>query len=308
MRRILTAALLVASLATAAEAEPFAEAFPDITQRIKPELQARTASMQLLHGKVSLTGNVAEVVVPEGYYLLGPDDARYVVETLWGNPPDPELLGLLFPATMTPFGQNDWGATFEYDPMGYVSDSDAEGYDYTALLKSMQDDTVSENPDRKKQGFAEVTLLGWAEPPHYDKANRSLVWAKRIAFSDAPGAETLNYNIRALGRKGVLLINFIAGMGQLAEVQAATPAVMQATHFTEGNRYSDFLPGADTVAAVGIGGLIAGKVLSSTGILAVALVFLKKGAIILLLAGAWIVKKLKSVFSRDRSGGPGPTV
>ena len=40
--------------------------------------------------------------------------------------------------------------------------------------------------------------------------------------------------------------------------------------------YSEFNPDIDTVAAYGIGGLIAGKVLAKAGVLAAGLVLLKK--------------------------------
>ena len=303
MRRFiaLTAIALAALMSLPAGAETFKDAFPDLVAQLDAPYQSRVASIQLLHGTVKLDGGQAQVTVPEGYYFLGPADARYVIETLWANPQDPKLLGLMFPANMTPYGRHDWAVTFEFDDMGYVSDADAEGYDYDALLKSMQDDTNAENAGRQKDGFPAVTLTGWAEPPHYDKAARKLVWAKRLSFAGTPG-ETLNYNIRALGRKGVLVVNFIADMEELADVQAAAPTVMQTISFTDGNRYADYVPSLDTVAAVGIGGLIAGKVLSSTGLLVVALLFLKKGALLILLPAAWLWNKIKG----RKGGGSGP--
>lgn len=284
-----------------ARAETFKDAFPDLYPLIVDEIRDRTGQMDLLHGVITLTEGQAQVDVPAGYYFLGPDDARFVIEKLWRNPPDATMLGLLFPAAMTPFGEQDFGVSFQFDPMGYVSDEDAEGYDYDDLLKQMQDDTTAGNAERQKQGYPEVTLLGWAEPPRYDKATRKLIWAKRLAFSDTPG-ETLNYNIRALGRKGVLVVNFIAAMPQMAEVQAAAPEVMAMVSFTTGNTYADFVPGVDTVAAVGIGGLIAGKVLSTTGALAVALLFLKKAWFLIFLPLAWVWTKFKSGRGRDKSG------
>ncbi len=277
-------------------AETFKDAFPG------QSADDRTQKMELLHGVIKLPSAEAEVNVPDGYYFLAAADARYILETIWRNPPDPSILGLMFPSTMTPFGMQDWAISFQYEGMGYVSDADAESYDYDALLKEMQADTEAVNPERLKQGYGAVTLVGWAEPPHYDKAERKLLWAKRLTFSDAPG-ETLNYNIRALGRKGVLVVNFIASMDQLGQVQAAAPQVMKMVSFSQGSRYSDYVPGVDKLAAVGIGGLIAGKVLSSTGVLAVALLFLKKGFFLILFPLAWVWNKVKSGLSR---GKPGP--
>ncbi|MEZ5771955.1 MAG: DUF2167 domain-containing protein [Defluviimonas denitrificans] len=117
-----------------------------------------------------------------------------------------------------------WGAEITFDEIGYVSDEDAMGYDYDALLRDMQADTKEDNKWRDQNGYARVDL-GWAAEPHYDLESRKLYWAKRLKFADNEG-ETLNYNIRALGRKGVLVVNFIAGMDQFDDVEAAVPDVL----------------------------------------------------------------------------------
>ncbi|MBL4930129.1 DUF2167 domain-containing protein [Tabrizicola sp. KVB23] len=88
------------------------------------------------------------------------------------------------------------------------------------------------------------------------------------------------------------MVNFIAAADQLPKVEAAAPAVLKMITFTDGNRYADYLPGTDTVAAVGIGGLIAGKVAAKAGLLVLLLAFLKKGAILVLLPLIWLKNKL----------------
>lgn len=82
-------------------------------------------------------------------------------------------------------------------------------------------------------------------------------------------------------------------MEQLTEVEAAVPDVLSMVSFTEGNRYSDFNPSIDKVAAIGIGGLIAGKLAAKAGVLALALVFLKKAGVLLLLPLVWLGKLFK---------------
>jgi len=95
----------------------------------------------------------------------------------------------------------------------------------------------------------------------------------------------LNYNIRVLGRKGVLVLNFIAGMDQLPEIQSNLNNVLAMADFDDGSRYEDFDPEYDKIAAYGIGGLIAGKVLAKTGLFVVLLAFAKKFGVIILAAG-----------------------
>jgi uncharacterized membrane-anchored protein len=153
------------------------------------------------------------------------------------------------------------------------------------------------NAARRESGYPEVELIGWAAEPSYDAEGRKLYWAKELAFSGAD-SHTLNYNIRALGRRGVLNLNFIAAIDALPEVEAAVPEVLDMVSFTEGNRYADFDPSTDAVSAVGIGGLIAGGVLAKkAGLIAVALLFLKKAWFLLLLPLFW----LKKFFTGRRS-------
>jgi len=62
--------------------------------------------------------------------------------------------------------------------------------------------------------------------------------------------------------------------------------------------YSDFDPDLDEVAAYGIGALVAGKVMAKTGLLAVALVFLKKFGVFILIGLGLLFKGL---FSRKKA-------
>jgi uncharacterized membrane-anchored protein len=61
------------------------------------------------------------------------------------------------------------------------------------------------------------------------------------------------------------VLNAIASMGQLQEIERATAAVLGFVQFGEGHRYADFTPGTDKVAAYGIGALIAGKLAAKVG-------------------------------------------
>jgi uncharacterized membrane-anchored protein len=108
-------------------------------------------------------------------------------------------------------------------------------------------------------------LLGWAEPPHYDATSHKLYWAKELKFGAAQD-HTLNYAIRILGRRGVLQLNAVSSIGQLAAVKEGTPDVLAAVEFNEGHRYTDYLPGTDKAAAYGIGGLILGSAAAKAGL------------------------------------------
>jgi len=217
-------------------------------------------------GDVALQNGMATIHVPRSFRFLGPEGSGRLLVEAWGNPPDSadDVLGMLVPAAVSPLSDEGWGIVITYNEDGYVNDSDAGKINYGNLLKEMQEDAAAANEERKKQGFETVTLVGWAEPPHYDAAAHKLYWAKDLMFG-SEAEHTLNYNIRILGRRGVLVLNAVSGMKQLDAIRAQTGTILPAVEFNEGHRYSDYLPGTDKAAAYGIGGLILGGVAAKAG-------------------------------------------
>lgn len=145
------------------------------------------------------------------------------------------------------------------------------------------------NEERKKEGYESITIIGWATKPFYDKERKVLHWAKELKFGDQP-VNTLNYNVRILGRKGVLVLNAIASMDQYAEVEKKIPQILNAFEYNSGHKYSEFNPSIDKVAMYTVGGLVAGKVLAKVGFFALLLKFWKIIAIALLGASGFIWK------------------
>lgn len=253
-------------------------------------------SLDRQHGEISIPAASASLTVPENFYFLNAEDAETVLVEMWGNPPDESTLGMLFPADLAPYDDESWAVTLSYEEDGYVSDEDADSIDYDEMLSQMQQDVLDFNAERVEMGYEAIELVGWAEPPKYDSETHKLYWAKELHF-DGYDTNTLNYNIRALGRRGVLVLNFIANMEQLPAIRENLDTVLAMAEFDTGSAYSDFDPDIDKVAAYGIGALVAGKVLAKTGFLAVALVFLKKfGIFIVIGLGALI----KGLFSRKK--------
>ena len=226
-------------------------------------------------GEVNLSNNVSTLKITEGYKFLDKEQSRFVIEDLWGNPPDETIDGMLFPNQYSPLDSNCWAYVISYSQMGYIKDNDAGKIDYDDLLKDMKKSTETENESRVSMGYDEVHIMGWASPPYYDNDNKALHWAKEIQFGSGEYGNTLNYDVRFLGRKGVLSFNAVGNMEQLQEVKQSIPVLLASASFTEGNKYSNFDPGMDEVAAVGIGGLIAGKVLAKVGIFAFLAKFAK---------------------------------
>ncbi|HPE48182.1 MAG TPA: DUF2167 domain-containing protein [Hyphomonas sp.] len=268
---------------TAEEARAAFEAYAADTLRdVAPE-----------HGAITL-GRVPVVLsVPDSVDYYDGKESRTILEDLWGNPPDDTVLGMFFPAGDSP-AVADWGAVITYEDTGYVSDDDAANMDYDKLLKDMQKSVRQTNPELERQGYPTVDLVGWAEPPHYDASNHRLEWAKDLIFSDSGGQHTLNYDMRVLGRGGVLSVNFIAPVDALDAIRTTAPDILAIPEFIEGNRYADYRQG-DKTAGYGVAALIAGGVgvaaAKKAGLLTVGILFLKKGWVLVLAAfgavGGW---------------------
>ncbi|WP_271855873.1 DUF2167 domain-containing protein [Patiriisocius marinus] len=225
------------------------------------------------YGEVILEGGMATLNVPENYKFLDKPQANRVLTELWGNPEDDTTLGMLIKEGDTPISV-DYGIEISYSPDGYIEDDDAKDMDYDDLLEEMQQDTRDVNPERERLGYGTMELVGWASKPFYDEAKKKLHWAKEIHF-DGEETNTLNYNIRVLGRKGYINLNVIGDMEYLEDVQENLAPILSSVKFTNGNTYADFDPDMDDIAAYGIGGLIAGKVLAKAGFFALILKFWK---------------------------------
>jgi uncharacterized membrane-anchored protein len=268
------------------------------------------AGLHFQQGKIKLPGEIATLDLPPNFRYLSPEDTNKVLVDGWGNPPGATTLGMIVPADVNPLSQAGWGVIVTYDKDGHVKDNDADSINYADLLKDMKEGIADNNAARKEQGYAAMTLVGWAEPPSYDKAQHKLYWAKEL-HTEGGNENALNYNIRVLGREGVLVLNAVAGMTQIGQVKNEMKNVTAFTDFTPGNRYTDFDASTDKVAEYGLAALVAGGVAAKLGffgkIFALLLAF-KKFILIALAAGSsWLFKlfgrKKAEPVTADKSAG-----
>jgi uncharacterized membrane-anchored protein len=272
---------------------------PPTKAQSQEALQTLAASLHYQQGRISLENGLATVSLPDNFRYLSPDDTDTVLHKLWGNPQGPKTLGMIVPSEQSVLDPQSWAVVVTYTDDGYVKDSDAGKIDYTKLLKEMQEGTRQASKEREKEGYPSIDLVGWATPPHYDKGTHKMYWAKEIKFGGTP-ANTLNYNIRVLGRSGVLVLNAVAPMSSLSDIEQQVPALVQMADFNAGKRYADFNGSTDKVAAYGLAALVAGGIAAKAGlfkVLWVGLLALKKFVIIAFIAMAGFIKKL---FNRNQ--------
>ena len=241
------------------------------------QIEARAKAMQIVQGlqfqtgEISILGGKAKIKLTDEFRYLDPANARKVLVDLWHNPPEAgSSLGMIVPAG----GGFDWAAILEWTEDGYVKDEKFESTNFDDMLKTLKESYKEQSEKRVQGGYSKLELAGWAQTPHYDRGTHKLYWAKVI---DGGGrVQELHYDIRVLGRHGVLELSIMSTMPQIADIETKAPTILSMVDFTDGNRYADFKPGTDKVAAYGIAGLIAGGVLAKAGFFKLAWVFAAK--------------------------------
>lgn len=308
---LLATAGLVLVAVPATSAPPTDAAATAALAELTSEERAKTLeferSLRPQQGIVRVYGGNASLNLGDKYYFLPAEDAKRVLTEAWGNPPEAanDVLGMVFPKGRH-FYDGTWGAVLTYEDTGHVDDEDAASQDYQAVLDEMKSGEEAENAARKEAGYGGVHLVGWAQQPTYDATGKTLIWARNIKF-DGEQANALNYDVRKLGRTGVLSMNMVSSMDDLPNVRAAAAGLSGTVEFDKGMAYADFDPSSDKVAEYGLAGLVAAgagvAVAKKAGILGLLLLFLKKGFVVVLAAaaGLWAFLKRKLGWSKDEA-------
>jgi uncharacterized membrane-anchored protein len=257
-----------------------------------PDLKFQTGAVKI--------GTVAEATLSSGYAYLADADARFVTEKIWGNLPDPSVIGLILP---TKDGEPDgeWGVVVAYNDDGHVDDEDAGELNFDEILESMKADIPAANAERARLGLETLELLGWASPPHYDAATHRIHWAKRLQVQGVP-VTSINYDIRVLGRTGYLELVAVGAETELPRMEAGMKELLTQVQFIEGQRYEQYDSSMDKAAAYGVGALVAGKLAAKVGFLAKlgGLLFAFKK--IILIAVVALGAGLAKVLGRKKAG------
>lgn len=192
-------------------------------------------------------GEGVTLQVPDGFRLLDAAQSRQLIEGLWGNPDNPNTLGILLPARVSPMNKEFRGVMISFEPFGYLDEREAGNINYNRLLHEMKEELKNENMLRRRNGAGEITSMDWAFPPYFDKGSRSLHWARILHFAGG-ATPVLNYELRLLGRRGSLCFTAIGKAGDVSIIKAQLQRVVALASFTNGNSYTDFNPRTDESA------------------------------------------------------------
>ncbi|WP_271077790.1 DUF2167 domain-containing protein [Aurantiacibacter sp. MUD61] len=217
--------------------------------------EGRTLSPQ--NGTIPIPAANATLSLGDEYDFYVAEDARTIIVDYWENRPEQAevVLGVILPAGLDP-REDGWGGIVTYADTGWISNEDARSADYDVILEEMQANARAENLERSGLGYPELEIVGWAQQPTYDSVSHALIWAREFDFSDSD-TNALSYDVRLLGREGVLSINFVADMDKLPAIRRAADDITAASRFDPGARYEDYEAGRDDVAGYGLAGLVA---------------------------------------------------
>ena len=241
---------------------------------------------------VGKLGDVAEVKVPPGYLFAGKQDTQKLMELL-ENPISGAELGLIMPDNE----ENHWLAMFEYEDEGHIKDDDKDKINADEILASIKEGNAASNEERKKRGWAEVTVTGWAQPPHYNEQTKHLEWAVAAVSEGKP---VLNYNTRLLGRTGVMSVVLLVAPEKLETALPDYQKVIAAYGYADGNRYGDYRQG-DKLAEYGLAALMLGggaAVAAKTGLLMNIVLLFKKAWKLLIIGLVAAAAAVRRFFAR----------
>src|SRR6185503_5710704 len=217
-------ALILGSLLLVTACSLFAAAEED-DRRV--QLRALSSRLKYEEGQIRIRDGLATINLPATFRYLDPAGSETLLTGIWGNPSSgKKTLGTIVPAGFDPFDSSAWCVVIQYEEDGYVKDDDAEKINYTKMLKEMQEGTKQASDERVKNGYPPIELVGWAAAPRYDRQNHKFYWAKELKFGDSKEENTLNYNLRILGRRGILVLNAVSGMSQFSKIEQATPEIL----------------------------------------------------------------------------------
>jgi len=194
--------------------------------------------------------DLAQIALPEGYVFLGQQDTAKLLQ-LMQNPVSGDELATVAPASE----QEHWLLFFEWDPVGWVDDSEKDELDADALLASIQEGTRAANEERKSRGWPTIEIVGWHERPHYDEHTKNLTWAIE---GNSEGHRLLNRMVKLLGRHGVMTVTIVSSPEEIAAASAATDQLLAGYQFRPGSTYAEYVPGKDKLASYGLTALVAG--------------------------------------------------
>ena len=233
-------------------------------------------------------------IIDSEIFLNNFNDINQFSYWAWGTPVDKE--------TVLYIQGQGYNIFVEYKNNGYVKIDDWKQVKSKDLMDEMQRIAKSNVQYLKSQGLSYTTDIKWIYKPTFDEKSKLVFYSYEVSWSD--GEKTMENRSIALGRRGHIDNSYVVKINKdtnLLETAEFSKGFGESVLFGDGSKHSDYKSG-DRIAAVGLGGLVAGslgvKALAKAGAFAKFLPLLAKFWWILLapflLLFSFVGKKNKS--------------
>tara|TARA_B100000902_G_scaffold109078_1_gene110722 strand:- start:9965 stop:10927 length:963 start_codon:yes stop_codon:yes gene_type:complete len=220
----------------------------------------------------------AEIYILESeYYLKGTKDINQYSWWIFGEEDIKSNL-IIFSGDQTIY--------VRYMDEGYVTIDDWKSIKPENLITEMRQTQEAWKDQLKEEGRNYVEEINWIYKPTFDQEKNAVYVSYEGSWNGKEGKyKSMQTNSIVLGRKGYLYISFVSKITnettkeELQQIANFAKEFTDGIEFLEGSKHADYKSG-DKVAAIGVGGLVAGtlgvKALAKVGFLAKITPFLIK--------------------------------
>jgi len=220
----------------------------------------------------------AEIYILESeYYLKGTKDINQYSWWIFGEEDIKSNL-IIFSGDQTIY--------VRYMDEGYVTIDDWKSIKPENLITEMRQTQEAWKDQLKEEGRNYVEEINWIYKPTFDQEKNAVYVSYEGSWNGKEGKyKSMQTNSIVLGRKGYLYISFVSKISnettkeELQQIANFAKEFTDGIEFLEGSKHADYKSG-DKVAAIGVGGLVAGtlgvKALAKVGFLAKITPFLIK--------------------------------
>lgn len=238
----LASCVLLATPMVAQESEP--NLSPEQIQQAT-EAYIKEAYPSAQQGGENQIGRQATLSISDELIFLNGRDGDKLLQE-WGNLPAP-LDGLVMPADAS------WCITFTFDSVGYVKDDEKDEIDAADILELKKEEQAEANKQRLSKGLDTLNIVKWTVEPNYNTQTNNLEWG--MLLRDGSGEETINHEVRILGRHGVMSATLLCGPEQFDALKPVLDKTLEGFSYNSGNKYAEYTKG-DKIAEYGLLGLM----------------------------------------------------
>ena len=221
--------------------------------------------------------NASVVLVKDEAMIQGKKDVNQYTWWSFGQPAEKDDIAII-----RGFGSKGYSFYLAYNNEGYISLDDWKKVDPDNLMNQLRETAKNNVEYYKSQNLDYAKNIDWIFKPTLNEELKTVSYSYKVIWSD--NNVTMEAKNLTLGKKGYISSIFVTNFSEnlnLENEASYAKDFANTIKFDEGYRHSDYKSG-DKVAAMGIGGLVAGslgvKALAKAGVFAK---FLKFGWILL---------------------------